>query len=152
LVYGADIAAGETRASAPASRLLRTLNTQSNHLGLPLPSGRIAVFTARTGENLLLHEAAVRDLAVDEELEINVGDAPDVQVTAVRVDQGNRVEISNAGATAVRFELRLRLPEGGRVLHADHPMGMKNGRPIFRLTVPANETVTLRYETPPIAG
>jgi hypothetical protein len=152
LVYGADLAAGETQAPAPASRLLRTMNTRANHLGLPLPSGRIAVFAARGGENLLLNESGVRDLAVDEELEINLGDAPDVQVTAAQVDHASRVDISNARATEVQFELRLRVPEGGRVVHADHPMGTKNGRPIFRLTLPANETVTLRYQTQPIAG
>ena len=110
------------------------------------------VFAARAGESLLLNESGLRDLAVDEELEINVGNAPDVQVTAAWVDQGNRVDISNAGATAVRFELRLRLSEGARVVHADHSMGTKNGRPIFRMTIPANETVTLRYQTQPIAG
>jgi len=152
LIYGSDLAAGETQATSPASQLLRTMNTRANHLGLPLPSGRIAVFASRAGESLLLHESGLRDLAVDEELEINVGEAPDVQVTAALVDQVNRVEISNAGVTNVRFELRLRLPEGARVVHADHPMGTKNGRPIFRLTLPANETVTLRYQTQPIAG
>ena len=152
LVYGADIAAGETRAPAPASRLLRTMNTRANHLGLPLPSGHIVVFAARGGEDLLLNESGLRDLAVDEELEINLGDAPDVQVTAAEVDHVNRVEISNAHSTEVRFELRLRLPEGGRVVHADHTVGTKNGRPIFRLTLPANETVTLRYQTQPITG
>jgi hypothetical protein len=31
-------------------------------------------------------------------------------------------------------------------------MGAKNGRPIFRLTVPANETATLRYQTEHVAG
>jgi hypothetical protein len=147
LIYGADVAVGETRAPAPASRLLRTMNTRANHLGLPLPSGHIVVFAARMGERLLLSESAMRDLAVDEELEINLGDAPDVQVAAAQIDHVNRVDISNAGATDLRFELRLRLPEGKRVVHADHSMGTKNGRPIFRLTLRADETVTLRYQT-----
>ena len=128
------------------------MNTRANHLGLPLPSGHIVVFAARAGESLLLNESGLRDLAVDEELEINLGDAPDVQVTAAQVEHANRVDISNALATDVRFELRLRLPEGSRVVHPDHSMGTKNGRPIFWLTLPANETVTLRYQTQPIPG
>jgi hypothetical protein len=41
----------------------------------------------------------------------------------------------------------LQLPAGARVIRADHPAGAKNGRPIFRLTVPANGTATLRYQT-----
>jgi hypothetical protein len=55
--------------------------------------------------------------------------------------------VSNARATEIHFELRLRLPEGGRVVRADHPVDTKNGRPIFRLTIPANGTVTLPYQS-----
>jgi len=152
LVYGADMAAGQAQAPIPASRLLRTMNTRANHLGLPLPSGHMAVFAARGGEKLLLSETALRDLAIDEELEINLGEAPDVQVEATVAERVNRVAVSNAGEHAVAFELRLRLPQGERVVHADHVAGAKNGRPIFRLTVPAHETVTLRYQTSALPG
>jgi hypothetical protein len=161
-IYGADLSAdiaeenlgGENAASVPAYLLLRTTNNQANHLGLPLPSGRIAVYAARGGAHLLLHESGLRDLAVDEEVEINLGGTADVRVTTAKdstsrepaqVDDANRVVISNARPTAIRFELRLTLREGERVVGADHPMGTKNGRPIFRLTIPANGSVTLRY-------
>jgi hypothetical protein len=147
-VYGADLEVNKPTASVPASRLLRTRNTAANHLGLPLPSGRIAVFVTRGGGKLLQHESGMRDLAVDEEVEINMGDSPDVEVTSVKESSSNdRVDVTNARPAEIRFELRLQLPEGGRVVRADHPMASKNGRPIFRLTVPANKTVTLRYQT-----
>jgi len=171
-VYGADLAAAEEATSAPAHGLLRTHNDVTHHLGLPLPSGRVAVFAARDGGTLLERESNLRDLAVDEEVEVDLGDSADVQVTAAKekatiaparthdlplvpgvlhlrsahIEAVNRVDISNARGTAIQFELRLRLPEGGRVVRADHPLGNKNGRPIFRLTIPANETVTLRYQ------
>ena len=171
-VYGADLAADENAASAPAHRLLRTVNDVTHHLGLPLPSGRVAVFAARGGATLLEHESRLRDLAVDEEVEVDMGDSPDVQVTAAKdqttidparthelplvpgvlhlrsaqVEAVNHVDISNALGVEIQFELRLQLPEGGRVIRADHSLGSKNGRPIFRLTIPANETVTLRYQ------
>jgi hypothetical protein len=177
-VYGADLEANQPTASVPASLLLRTQNTAANHLGLPLPSGRIAVFASRGDEKLLQHESAMRDLAVDEEVEINMGDSADVEVAAVKesrsidpararllplvpgvltlrsvqVEDVERVDVHNARPADIQFELRLRLPEGGRVVRADHPMGTKNGRPIFRLTVPANDTMTLRYQTQHIAG
>jgi hypothetical protein len=177
-VYGADLAADENAMTVPAHLLLRTANNIANHLGLPLPSGRVAVFAAGGGETLLQHESNLRDLAVDEEVEIDMGVNPDVEVTAekekttldparteslppvpgvrqlrsARVDAVNRVDVSNARAAEIHFELRLRLPEGGRVVRADHPLGAKNGRPIFRLTIPANETVTLRYQWQRIAG
>jgi hypothetical protein len=172
-VYGADLTSEEDSAPAPAHLVLRTMNNAANHLGLPLPSGQAAVFAARGDALLLLHESAMRDLAVDEEVEFNLGDSPDVQVTAVKektiidrsqapplppvpglsapraagVSDVNRVDISNALATDIQFELRLRLPEGGRVVRADHPVAAKNGRPIFRLTIPANGSVTVRYQT-----
>jgi hypothetical protein len=147
-VYGADLEVNQPTASVPASRLLRTQNTAANHLGLPLPSGRIAVFVTRGGGKLLQHESGMRDLAVGEEVEINMGDSPDVEVTSVKESSSSdRVDVTNARPAEIRFELRLQLPEGGRVVRADHPMASKNGRPIFRLTVPANRTVTLRYQT-----
>jgi hypothetical protein len=171
-VYGADLAADENATWFPAHSLLRTINDTTHHLGLPLPSGRVAVFAARDGHRLLEHESNLRDLAVDEEVEVDMGDSPDVQVTAVKekttidpagthelplvpgvlhlrsaqVEAVNHVDISNARAGEIQFELRLRLPQGGQVVRADHPLGSKNGRPIFRLTIPANATVTLRYQ------
>jgi hypothetical protein len=170
-VFAADLTANQDAAAA-SSMLLRTLNDAAHHLGLALPSGRIAVFADRDGEKILLHESGVRDLAVDEEVEIDLGESPDVQVAMQRekttidpariqnlplvpgvvlrsaqVDDVNRVVISNARAAAIPFELRLRLPEGGRIVRADHPLGNKHGRPIFRLTIPANQSVTVRFQT-----
>jgi hypothetical protein len=172
-VYGADLAADETTGWLPASEFLRTTNDVANHLGLPLPSGRIDVLAARGNETLLLHESGIRDLATDEEVEIDMGVSPDVQVSLVKeitsidarhahvlplvpgvldvrtaqVDDIARVEVSNARASEIHFELRLVLHEGARVIRANRPLGTKNGRPIFRFTVPANETVTVRYQT-----
>lgn len=171
-VYGAELGPELSNGSDAANLLLRTMNNKSNHLGLPLPSGRVAAFAVRNGEKLLLHEADLRDLAVDEEVEINVGESADVQVTAekektsfdqthatqlpllpglklrsVPVKDVNKVVISNARPAPIPFELRLTLHEGERVIRADHPLGSKNGRPLFRLTVPANGIVTVRYQT-----
>jgi hypothetical protein len=176
-VYGADLAADENAPSAPAHVLLRTMNTVANHLGLPLPSGHVAVFAASDAGTLLQHESNLRDLALDEEVEIDLGVSPDVQVASaketitidpartrllplvpgiqrrsVKAEAVNRVDISNARAADIPFEMRLRLPAGGRVVRADHPLGAKNGRPIFRLSIPAHGMVTLRYQWERIAG
>jgi hypothetical protein len=172
-VYGAELGPDLTDAPDQASLLLRTMNNKANHLGLPLPSGRAAAFAVRNGERLLLHEADLRDLAVDEEVEINLGESSDVRIEAeteqttidpahtkllplvpgllklrsAQVDNVNKVVISNARPAPIPFELRLTLNQGGRVIRADHPVATKNGRPIFRLTVPANGSVTVRYQT-----
>jgi hypothetical protein len=169
-VYGADLEADQAL-TAPAHRLLRTINTAANHLGLPLPSGTIEVFAYHDGQRLLQHETGLRDIAVNEAVEIDLGSSADVQVSqvkekvdidsahaqwlplvpgvilrTVKAGETQRIEVSNARAAAVQMELRLRLPEGGRVVRADRPLGAKNGRPVFHLTVPARQTATLRYQ------
>ncbi len=164
IYYGADLAADASAPPAPAFKLLRTLNDAANHLGLPLPSGTVAVFAEHRGERLLEHESGIRDLAVGEDLEINLGASPDVEVTALREgadaqsapsagrDVSERIEISNARSAPIQFELLLRLPEGARIMRADHPFGQKNGRPIFRLAIPAHASTTVRYQVRHSAG
>jgi hypothetical protein len=170
-IYGADVADNDAGVPKPAYRLLRTQNTPANHLGLALPSGSVAVFGNQGAQRLLEQESNLRDIAVNEEVEINLGENSDVQVTAtqekadvdsagahmlplvpgvslrsVKIGAAHRVAVSNAQAGEIQFELRLQIDQGARVVRADHPLGAKNGRPIFRLKVPANETVTVRYQ------
>jgi hypothetical protein len=153
-VYGAEVSTSNPMGPQPASWLLRTKNTDANHLGLPMPSGRVAVFLQQGGERLLAHESDVHDLAIDEEVEIGMGDAPDVQVTATqdgdsyRDADAYRVDIANARPEAIQFELTLNFNDDSvHVRKADRPMGTKNGHPIFRLSVAANSTATIRYQT-----
>jgi hypothetical protein len=175
-VYQADLDVEDVQPSSPADRgpadrLLRTQNTAANHLGLALPSGSIAVFGRLGGKQLLEHQSDLRDTAVNEDVEIDLGSSSDVQVSAVRettrvdsahadmlplvpgvvlrsvkVEDMERVEIANAKPIGIEFELRLRLPDGGQVVRATQAPGAKNGRPLFRLKVPANQTITLRYQ------
>jgi hypothetical protein len=170
-VYVTDLLVEDGDQSGPGHRLLRTKNTAANHLGLPLPSGTVAVFGSHEGARLLEHESGVRDTAVNEDVEIDMGSSDDVQVSLVRekthVESGHaemlplvpgvvlrsvktldteRVDVSNAKPTGIEFEVRLRLPEGGQIIRANRAPGTKNGRPIFRLKVPANQSVTLRYQ------
>jgi hypothetical protein len=147
-IYGAELSTSNPPGPQPASWLLRTKNSEANHLGLPLPSGRVAVFLQHGGDRLLAHESDVRDLAIDEDVEIGMGSAPDVQVTATKDLDSYRVDIANARRQAVDFELKLHFYDDRvHVQNADRLMGTKNGRPIFRLSVPANSTVTLHYQT-----
>jgi hypothetical protein len=172
-IYGAELATGhsESGATSPAHRVLRTKNTVANHLGLPLPSGSVAVFDSFKGERLLEHESGLRDIAFDEEVEIDLGESPDVQVSvtheetrigagpallplvpgvalrSIKVDDVERVEVSNARAAGIDFELRLTLPQGARIVRADRALGAKNGRPIFRFKVPGNQSIAVRFQT-----
>ncbi|HEY1562237.1 MAG TPA: hypothetical protein VGF71_15330 [Caulobacteraceae bacterium] len=166
--YGADLYAGGQGTFTPATIILRTRNDKANHLGLPLPAGHLELFDHAGNEELLAGQADVRDTAEGEDVELKVGLAPDVQVRQTRLayragepeltfltpelllalHKGRVVEeaeITNAGAAPAPFELRLQTWNALHVSDADQPMGMKDGRPIFRLTVPANGRVKVRY-------
>jgi hypothetical protein len=170
-IYQAEFTEGRPF-SAPAQRFLRTKNTRENHLGLPLPSGLVTVFSERGGARLLQYASGIRDTAVDEDVEIDMGSSPDVQVSfkpqetladsdrakqlplvpgvtlrSLKVSRVQQAEITNARETDIQFELKVPLAAGARIVSADHPVGAKNGRPLFRFKVPANETVTVRFQT-----
>jgi hypothetical protein len=154
LLYKADIFAGavdDRSGPVPLQKILRTRNDKEHHLGLPLPSGQVAAFYEHDGVPLLVNEAPLRDIAEKEELEIALGESPDVRlkVTKERTSDARhvaRLEISNARGTPVSAELSLVLPDGYELVRADHTPTKRNGHPTFRLTIPANETATIRFQ------
>lgn len=156
----------------PATAVLRTRNDAAHHLGLPLPSGQVVVFQARGAVRVFLNQADMLDHAVAEELEISLGTSSDVQVQTesdketindpafarmvplvpgvlslrqTLVGSASHVEVRNARDSSTDFELRLRLEDGSRVVRADHPLGTRNGRPVFRLKIPAHHTVRILF-------
>lgn len=173
LFYRADLPADEEVADQPLSKILRTRNDKAHHLDLPLPSGQVATFYERDGVPLLVHEAPLRDVTLDEEVEIEAGEAADVRVTAVverrrvngatlkklplipgalqvrsrEVNVTDRVEITNARNQPAVVEVRLTLNGGTQVVRADHTPFMHNGHQTFRLTVPAEGSAVVRYQT-----
>jgi hypothetical protein len=151
VVYGLELEASENThdvgAAVPASRYLRTMNTDANHLGIPLPSGHVQVFAHRQGRRLLERESNLRDLARDEEVEIDLGPSSDVQVGAMSTGRSHRIEISNARAAAIAFELKLRLPDGVRLADANPAPETKNGRPIFTLNIAPRSVGVVSYRT-----
>jgi len=128
-------------------------------------------------QRLLAGETTLRDLAIDEEIEFEFGGGPDVQVRQItenrqmsgpqaplpllplipllpginagsrQMDLTSRIEVSNARPYPIEVEVSLWLEDGAQMVRADHAFGQKNGRPIFRLTVPADDTLIVRYQT-----
>jgi hypothetical protein len=121
----------------------------------------------------LVHEAPLRDITLDEEVEIEAGVAPDLRLTceveerkanpasvkklplipgafqlrSSDLEATNRIEITNASNHPSVVELRITLNGGTRIVRADHVPFMHNGRQTFRLTVPAEGSATVRYQT-----
>jgi hypothetical protein len=167
-ITGADLYAGGQGGFMPATTILRTKNDVADHLGLPLPAGHLALFDHMGGQELLAGQTDVRDTAVGEDVEFKIGVDPDVHVRQTQLTYTadapelsfltpelllvlhkgravEQVEIVNAGPAPAAFELRLQTFGSLHVSDADQPMGMKDGRPIFRLTVPANGSIKLLY-------
>ena len=172
-VYSVDLSTSDNYGDYDSvDLLLRSRNDAAHRLGLALPAGRIEVFEPAGKRTVLLGRGRLKDTAVDEEVEIKLEAGPDVQlrqlretrgiardqaaplpllpgillVPAARIEDVYRVEIANAQPKPVPFELRLQLPDGGRIVRADHPMTMKDGRPLFSLTIPANGREMVRYQ------
>jgi hypothetical protein len=171
LIYSAAITPDLEAEPTPLRKVLRTRNDRAHHLALPLPSGRVAAFYEHSGVPLLVSEAPLRDVAVDEEFEIDTGEAADVEVTvtmedrkvklekelllvpgvlnlrSTEVSEVNRIEITNARAAPAFVELRLLLEDGTSLVQADRRPGRRNGHPTFTLTVPAGGSAIIRYRT-----
>ena len=174
-IYEADLYANDDIDYEPMTVLLRTRNDAKSNLGVPLPSGRVSVFeTAGRGavaQRLLAAETDLRDIAVDEETELRLAESPDVQIRQVTetrevagpprpalsflpganrrspIDETTRIEVTNARPFAIQAEIRLQLDDGQTLVRADRPAAQKNGRPIFRVTIPANGSLQIWYQT-----
>jgi len=145
-VYRADLDAEERSVSGrPARLLLRTKNDDASHLGLPLPSGNVSVMALRGAEPLMIGQSDIHDLAVDEDVEIKLGESPEVRVTVSSTGDVRQVDVSNARSMAIDFELGLQLPDGARLVGSTPAAASRNGRPVLRLKIAANSTATLRY-------
>jgi hypothetical protein len=159
--------------SRPLHKFVRTRNNKAHHLGMPLPQGQVDAFYVRDNAPLLINEASLRDLAVDEDVEFDLGEAPDVQMTAViektqvdlstvktlrlvpgaaklrsvAVKDVRRIDIHNAHDFPISTELSLRLSDSEQLVRADQTPVTRYGRPAFALTVPPNGSATVRYQT-----
>jgi hypothetical protein len=164
-LYGSTFEAGdEWESPKPARILLRMANRKEKGLGLPLPQGQVSVFEPVDGVPMLAGETRVRDYAVGEEVEFEVGESPDVQVMLRRDlargakpdddDDDNRkkhkprrygLEITNARAVPVKVEIVLWVEEDQELKKPSRKLGRKNGGYLWSALVPANGTATLRY-------
>ena len=134
----------------PARRILVTRNRGEEGLGLPLPAGRLALFTIYEGRPILLGEGHVGDRAVGEDVEVELGRASGVTAvvrrTATTASDGSgdyEVVVTNDMPAAVRYEAEI--ADRGLRLRSRTRLTSRNGRRLWQVNVPANGTATLRY-------
>ncbi len=173
-IYSFDLYANNTIEFEPMEVILRTQNDAASNLGIPLPSGRVSIFetagSGATSRRLLAGETSLRDLAVNEETEFLLSGGAAVQIrqttesrqrpdppppgvkgqsirTGARFNMVDRVEITNAHPFPIQAEVSVYIADNEELVRADREPERKNGRPIFRVTVPANESIEFRYQT-----
>jgi hypothetical protein len=176
VLYRAVLDGSEAPDGIAATKFLRTKNTSANHLGLALPSGHVSTFAVHGDTPLLLDEAPFNDTAVNEDMELPLGDSDDVRVfigipdddgagtpsppkrlnlpkvpgvknlRSLRISSEGHIEVSNAGASAANVEVSVRLPDGVQVVGAAPMPTPKDGLPTFKVTVPAYGRYTVRLQ------
>ncbi len=149
-VYRVRLDASNYGDPTQATRFLVTHNRTREGLGLPLPAGGVALFTERQGRPLLIGEGMIDDRAVGDDVEIGFDQSPSVVavVEDVRRADGRadsyRLRVTNDQPRPVRFETEFDVEDGHRML-PERRLQERDGRPLWRVTIPANGSVTLRY-------
>jgi hypothetical protein len=59
----------------------------------------------------------------------------------------DRIEVTNAHPFAIEAEVTVFLDDGEELVRADLEPEQTDGRPLFRIRVPANSTAEVRYQT-----
>ncbi|CAN5232091.1 DUF4139 domain-containing protein [soil metagenome] len=150
LVYTADVSPGDGQEeSRPLVRTLRMQNTTKDGLGLPLPSGGVAVFQDAGGESLLLGDGQMRDHAIGEKVEIFAGESAQVRIAQARlIDAGKRadyrVALTNALDRPVQVEVKIHT-DAAEMPRSRVKLSRRDGAWLWSVTVPANGTATLNY-------
>ena len=132
------------------NRLLVTRNRTEEGLGVPLPAGSIQLFSpAANGRPMLIGEATINDLAVGEDVEIDMGEAAGIDADEAETRSGrnwedNRLTVTNDHAVPILYEAEFGVEEG-QLFRPRQRLPSRHGRPLWAVTVPANGSVSLDY-------
>ena len=150
-VYRSRLSASGNDVFQPATRYLFTRNREQEGLGLPLPSGGLALFTQRDGRPFLVGQGRVEDRAVGDDVEIAFTASPSIHTRVDRIASGPnnswvdyRLTVTNDQTRAVMFEAELARPADTRLVPRTR-LTERDGYPLWVVRVPANGTATLRY-------
>jgi hypothetical protein len=136
-------------------------NLKPRGLGIPLPSGAVAVFESVGDRPMLIGEQRLKDSAVGEDVELDVGESPDVTYTLQRLGRSEdsahrrsavryRLELANARPMASIVEVELPINVRQELVKPSRRLEIKNGRHFWRAEVPANSRAELTYTIRPL--
>jgi hypothetical protein len=146
-------------ADAPAIRpmlmIFRMKNTAKGGLGLALPVGTARLFVERSAGDLLVGDGAMRDYALNEEIEWGVAVSNQVHEVQGRIagkpPGHGYVDLSNANPFPIVAEIYVPYANDGAIIKASAHLGKRKGIGYWRAKVPANGRTRLTYAFKPAA-
>lgn len=154
LFYAADIVAtDDDETPRPLKRMIRMQNETKAGLGLPLPSGGVAIFApaGASNESLLLADSRLRDHAIGETVKLDAGTSNQHRLTVGMAPESTddrpvrQLTLSNANNRPAQIEVHIRAEDGDTLTAKGAKLSRKDGAWFWAVTVPANGTARLRY-------
>lgn len=145
----ADAAIGDPE---PSEILIATANSRANGLGQALPNGAITVYEPGREGDMLVAETRMRDFAIDQDVELDVGTSSQVQAACGSLKTGRadgektwmRAVVSNANPSKVT--VRLDLGASGSVrIGGLKGTRIKDGRILHEFVLTGNQIRTLDF-------
>lgn len=149
-VYRARIYADDgPEETGTASLFLITRNRTEEGLGLPLPGGRLTLFGGDPTRPILMGQGEIRDRAVGEDVEVDLGERPGVYTRLVQTESGRdrrnyRLTVTNDNPHPVRFEASFGLDDDFEFRPRTR-LPRRDGRPLWAVAIPANGSATFAY-------
>lgn len=145
----------DPQAALAPTTTLRLKNRADRGLGKPLPSGTVAVMERASGAPALAGEQRISDTAIGLPLELELGRALDVPVTARVADQQHAghtdratvvLDLANAKSVPIVVELRQPMSaEDARIERASAPSTLDKGDRVWTLHLNPGQSARLTY-------
>ena len=152
LVYRGNVMGYGEGDPRPLQIELRMDNKTASGLGLPLPSGRVAVFDGSSDNGLLIGQGRMRDYAVGQEVKFTIGQSDAVQLAVQSLPGGKNFEarklvLTNANAEPITAEIDLAQVADTDIRKATGKLIRKDGKHVWQVPVPANDVATISYQS-----
>ncbi len=144
--YRIPVQPGQVASDISARIVLRMRNDAANGLGLALPAGSTTLYAPAGGTTLLVGTGTLGDKAAGEKVELEAGTSRQVLAgQQVDADRTSRLTLTNATPSNVTVEVPIGYAGQADLRSAGTPLPRIDGVQTWRVTVPANGTVSLVY-------
>ncbi|MEN7536002.1 DUF4139 domain-containing protein [Aurantiacibacter flavus] len=141
----------------PATLMLVTKNDEAHGLGAALPLGNMALFEPSPAGNLLVSELDLRDYAVGQDVELDIGQSPQVFTQCARLGAAEpdsygerwmpmRARVTNANPHRVTMRIMLGREAGWDYRFPRERLLTKNGARYVEVQIAENSTTDFDWQ------